>query len=139
MCRCVGRRAFRVALHVYRERRERTGIRSIIFRADFHLAARAVLPQREWAAFELHFFEGADWRACARALDLDRGNFWHWVYRAEERTGAELVRRRIFPLGEYFAFHPRGWTRGGGTASGRFLRMRSTGETMAAMGLYAVA
>jgi hypothetical protein len=48
---------------------------------------------------------GADWKLCCRQLGMDRGNFFHAVYRIEQRLGrifAELEPYALYPLDEYF-------------------------------------
>jgi hypothetical protein len=48
---------------------------------------------------------GADWRLCCRQLQMDRGSFFHEIYRIEQRLGrvfAELQPYALFPLSEYF-------------------------------------
>jgi hypothetical protein len=76
------------------------------FRADFELIARRTLDARHYAIFRLHFLEGLDWRACCNRLRMDRGNFFHSVYRIEERLGKayrEAVPYALFPVYEYFS------------------------------------
>lgn len=46
-----------------------------------------------------------DWRLCTRRLQLDRGSFFHAVYRIQERLGRtfkELEPYALYPLDEYF-------------------------------------
>jgi len=48
---------------------------------------------------------GADWRLCTRRLGMDRGNFFHMVYRIEQKLGRafrELKPYALYPLDEYF-------------------------------------
>ncbi len=76
------------------------------FRADFELIARRTLDARHFDVFRLHFVEGLDWKACCVRLHMDRGNFFHSVYRVEERLGKayrEAAPYALFPLYEYFA------------------------------------
>jgi hypothetical protein len=76
------------------------------FIADFYLLAKRTLNPRAWDLFQFHFLQGADWRACCQRLHLDRGEFWHEVYRVEETVGkaaAELQPYALWPLNEYFA------------------------------------
>ena len=56
--------------------------------------------------FRFHFLLGADWRLCCRQLKIDRGNFFHTIYRIEQKLGhifAELEPYPLYPLNEYFA------------------------------------
>jgi hypothetical protein len=48
---------------------------------------------------------GADWKLCTRKLGIDRGNFFHAVYRIEQKLGRvfrELEPYCLYPLDEYF-------------------------------------
>ena len=52
-----------------------------------------------------HFLLGGDWRICCRRLNLDRGNFYHAVYRVEQKLGyvfRSVEPYALFPLDEYF-------------------------------------
>jgi hypothetical protein len=73
--------------------------------ADFTIVARRTLDEEEYRLFRFHFLLGADWKLCARRLDMDRGNFYHSVYRIEQKLGRifrELEPYPLFPLDEYF-------------------------------------
>ena len=75
------------------------------FIADFTLVSRRVLNEFEHRIFKFHFLLGADWRLCCRKLGMDRGNFFHEVYRIEQRLGRvfrELQPYGLYPLDEYF-------------------------------------
>ena len=74
--------------------------------ADFCLVSRRSLDPSEHQVFRFHFLLGADWRLCCRQLKIDRGNFFHIVYRIEQKLGhvfAELEPYPLYPLNEYFA------------------------------------
>jgi len=80
------------------------------FIADFYLVSKRTLNDADWQIFRFHFLLGADWKLCCRRLDLDRGNFFHSVYRIEQtlgRTFRELKPYALFPLDEYFGCTPR--------------------------------
>jgi hypothetical protein len=73
--------------------------------ADFSLVSRRVLDEFEHRLFRFHFLLGADWKLCARRLGVDRGNFYHAVYRIEQKLGRtfrEIEPYPLFPLDEYF-------------------------------------
>ena len=73
--------------------------------ADFCLVSKRSLDAAEHQLFKLHFLMGADWRLCCGKLNLDKGNFFHTVYRIEQRLGRifrELEPYALFPLDEYF-------------------------------------
>ena len=75
------------------------------FMADFCLVSRRSLDELEYRIFRFHFLLGADWKLCCRRLKMDRGNFFHAVYRIEQKLGrvyAELQPYALFPLSEYF-------------------------------------
>jgi len=75
------------------------------FVADFYLVTRRALSPREWRIFSYHFLLGADWRLCTMRLQMDRGLFFHHVYRLEARLGRvfrELEPYGLYPLDEYF-------------------------------------
>jgi hypothetical protein len=73
--------------------------------ADFTLIARRTLEESEYRLFRYHFLLGADWKLCAGKLGLDRGNFFHALYRIEKKLGRvfrELQPYPLFPVDEYF-------------------------------------
>lgn len=73
--------------------------------ADFCLISKRTLNEEEYKLFRYHFLLGADWRLCCRKLDLDRGAFFHAVYRIQQKLGRvfrELKPFALFPLDEYF-------------------------------------
>lgn len=81
------------------------------YMADFCLVSRRVLAEPDYTVFRFHFLLGADWRLCCRRLNMDRGNFFHAVYRIEKQLGrcfAELKPYALYPVDEYFhgTIHP---------------------------------
>lgn len=76
------------------------------FMADVWLVAKRTLTQpTEWAIFRFHHLLGADWKLCGRRLGMDKGNFFHAVYRIEQKLGrvfAELKPYALYPIDEYF-------------------------------------
>ena len=63
------------------------------------------LTPEEYRLFSFHFLLGADWRLCCRRMNMDRGNFFHSVYRIEQKLGKifrELKPYALYPLDEYF-------------------------------------
>jgi len=73
--------------------------------ADFCLVSRRFLDEFEHKLFRLHFLLGADWRLCCRYLKMDKGVFFHAVYRIQQKLGRafrELRPYPLFPLDEYF-------------------------------------
>lgn len=87
--------------------------------ADFVLVSRRTLSESEYTLFKFHFLLGADWSLCCRRLKMDRGAFFHEVYRIQQKLGRtfrELEPHALFPLDQYF---------GGGT---RQTDVRETGN-----------
>jgi len=81
------------------------GRRDEEFVADFCLVSRRALDEFEHRIFRFHFLLGADWRLCCRRLGVDRGTFFHAVYRIQQKLGRvfrELEPYALFPLDEYF-------------------------------------
>lgn len=80
------------------------------FMADFTLIAKRTLSPEEYRIFRFHHLLGADWRLCCRRLNMDRGAFFHAVYRVEQKLGAafrETEPYPLYPLSEYFESHRR--------------------------------
>ncbi|MFN3322233.1 MAG: hypothetical protein ACK5AZ_01950 [Bryobacteraceae bacterium] len=74
--------------------------------ADFILVTRRTLDEEEFRLFRFHYLLGADWRLCCRRLNLDRGTFFHIVYRIQQKLGKtfrELEPYSLFPLEVYFS------------------------------------
>ena len=124
-CACVARAVCRICLLRYDECRamqggnggvsyEQTergrslvrfyGMRREEYIADVELTARRVLLPEEWSLFELHMLRKLTWRACCPTLRLDRGNFFHAVYRIETKLGLAFGALEPYSLlpGEYF-------------------------------------
>src|SRR5437879_4683865 len=57
------------------------------FMADFCLVSRRLLDDAEHRVFRYHFLLGADWRLCGRQLGIDRGTFFHTIYRIQQKLG----------------------------------------------------
>jgi len=75
------------------------------YMADFNVIARRALTVNDYRVFRFTFLLGADWMAVCSRLNLDRGNFFHAVYRIEAILGrnfAELEPYPLYPLDEYF-------------------------------------
>lgn len=75
------------------------------FIADFTLIAKRALDESEQKLFRFHFLLGADWKLCCRQLRMDRGNFFHTVYRIEQKLGLafrEVQPYALYPISEYF-------------------------------------
>jgi hypothetical protein len=125
-CKCVLRKVFTACLRKFRacaehsnrlpavrvehvsggrDSRHTWGMKSEEYMADFFLVTRRALDESEFRLFRFHFLLGADWKLCCRRLGMDRGNFFHAVYRVEEKLGRvfrELQPYGLYPLDEYF-------------------------------------
>jgi hypothetical protein len=88
-----------------RQRPNTWGRKDEEFIADFSLVSRRNLSEDEHRLFRYHFILGADWKLCTRKLGIDRGTFFHSVYRIEQKLGRmfrELEPYPLFPLDDYF-------------------------------------
>jgi hypothetical protein len=86
------------------------GLKNEEYIADFCLVSRRVLDDDEYKIFRYHFLLGADWTLCCRKLKVDRGTFFHDVYRVEQKLGRcfrELEPYALFPLDQYFNGTPK--------------------------------
>lgn len=75
------------------------------FVADFLLVSRRSLTPAEHQLFRFHFLLGADWRLCCTRLKLEKGAFFHCLYRIEQKLGRifrELEPYPLHPVDEYF-------------------------------------
>jgi len=129
-CECVFRSIFRICYERFREclakekylshvsfelhsgpnRRGTWGRKDEEYIADFTAIAKRELDPFEHRVFRYHFLLGADWRLCTRQMKLDRGTFFHAVYRIEKKMGRtlhELEPYALFPVDEYFNALPR--------------------------------
>jgi hypothetical protein len=80
------------------ERRVFWALKNEDYIADFLLVSRKALTEEEHDIFRFHFL-------CCRRLGMDRGNFFHAVYRIQQRLGrayAELQPYALYPLRDYF-------------------------------------
>jgi hypothetical protein len=95
----------RVELVGGRNRRPVWGRKDEEYIADFALVSKRFLDDFEYKIFRFHFLLGADWRLCCRQLKMDRGVFFHAVYRIQQKLGRafrELQPYALYPLDEYF-------------------------------------
>lgn len=88
-----------------RQRKSVWGLKNEEFIADFCLVSRRTLDEQEYQIFRYHFLLGADWKLCCRKLKMDRGTFFHEVYRIQQKLGRtfrELEPHALFPVDQYF-------------------------------------
>ena len=75
------------------------------YMGDFYLVSRRMLDEFENRVFRAHYLLGADWKLCCRQMRIDRGTFFHAVYRIQQKLGRvfrELSPYSLYPLDEYF-------------------------------------
>jgi hypothetical protein len=125
-CNCVFRAIFRACYRRFREYAEQEKTITTVtleycpgrnggkryysrkteeFLADFVLLSRRALDEEEYRAFRFHFLLGADWRLCCRQMNLDRGTFFHLIYRVEQKLGKAFALTEpyaLYPVDEYF-------------------------------------
>jgi len=73
--------------------------------ADFCSVSRRALDSTQYRIFKYHYLLGADWKICCRTLKMEKGDFFHAVYKIEAllgRTFRDLKPYALFPLYEYF-------------------------------------
>jgi hypothetical protein len=124
-CDCVLRAIFRVCYNRFRycctrekylskvtleihsgpNRRGTWGRKEEEYIADFINVSRRSLTEEEYRIFRFRYLLGGDWRLACRRLNVDRGTFFHTVYRIQHKLGLvfyELEPYGLFPLDEYF-------------------------------------
>lgn len=73
--------------------------------ADFEIIARRHLSPREWDIVWYYRMHEVDWERVAERVRMDRGAFFHSVYRIEQRLGRAFYETQpygIYPIDEYF-------------------------------------
>lgn len=73
--------------------------------ADFIALAKRTLDEEEHKIFRFHYLLGANWRICCERMKLDKGDFFHTVYRIEQKIGRALRETRpypLYPIDEYY-------------------------------------
>lgn len=82
------------------------------FCADFAVLAKRTLGEDSlsYVIFKLHFLDCCDWKVCARRMRINRGHFFHAVYRIKEKVGAALLGTlpfALYPTDSYFTRYRR--------------------------------
>ena len=75
------------------------------YAADFISITKRTLDESEYQLFKFHYLLGADWKLCCTRLKIDRGNFFHAVYRIQQKLGRafrETEPYGIFPVYAYY-------------------------------------
>lgn len=92
---CGGQEGYRM----YSRKREE-------FLADFCLISQRALDDFEYKLLRYHYLLGGDWKLCCAHFKIDRGAYFHSLYRIENRLGrvfAEVEPYALYPVSEYFA------------------------------------
>lgn len=96
-------------IHSGPNRRGTWGRKDEEYIADFLHTASRILTEEEHKIFRYRFLLGADWRLCARKLGIDKGRFFHAIYRIQVKLGQEFAHMQpysLFPLADYFCSMP---------------------------------
>lgn len=159
ICNCVLRGIFRRCLARYRQVSGsnefppmdiRRGLPNYEFAADFVLVSERTLlgmtryefnlrdkPEPlAWRIFKMHVLQAADWRYCCAKLGVNRGEFFHEVYRVEQRLGrayAEIAPIPLYPFGRYFGSTPeKRASRDAAGSAGRSRERKALGKVFSA-------
>ena len=124
-CKCVYRNVFRICYDRFKvssRRKEAIGVPALEhtaavhtkvnwarkheeYVADFLIVTKRTLNESEYRIFNYHFLLGADWKLCCRKLKMEKGVFFHSLYRIMVKLGrvyAELEPYALYPIHEYF-------------------------------------
>jgi hypothetical protein len=74
--------------------------------ADFLALTKRSLNEEEYRIFRMHYLLGANWRMCCQRLSVDKGQFFHIVYRIEQKVGRvfkETQPYALYPVDEYYS------------------------------------
>jgi hypothetical protein len=80
------------------------------FTADFVIVARRNLDAWQYQLFRFQYLLGADPNLVRKRLGLQRGAYFHAMYRIEEHLGqtyTELQPYALYPTKDYFSFRSR--------------------------------
>jgi hypothetical protein len=124
-CNCVFRTIFRLCYEQFRicsskekpcntavleynpntQKRTTYSLKEEEYIADFCIIVRRSLTEEQHQIFKYHYLLGAEWKSCCARLNMDRGSFFHNVYRIQQKLGRafrEWQPYGLFPLDEYF-------------------------------------
>jgi hypothetical protein len=93
-------------IHSGPNRRGTWGLKQEEYVADFLKVTQRTLTPEEYTIFKYRFLLGADWKLCIRRLKMERGPFFHAVYRIQTKLGqvfSELEPYALYPVDEYFS------------------------------------
>lgn len=113
LCNCVFRGVFRKCFYQWQHAVsfQWSNIRheEIDFAIDFEKIAVNRLTSIPAHVFRLHFLQGAPWKLCCQQMRISRGEFFHEVYRLEQRLGRVFVEMKpygLYPIQKYLAKNP---------------------------------
>ena len=118
-CHCVLRAIFRACFRRFVECAETVSLEISVthntgggwsrkneeYMADFELIVRRTLTPEEHRIFRYHYLLGADSRLCCRKLGMEKGSFFHVIYRIQHKLGQafrETEPYGLYPTDEYF-------------------------------------
>jgi hypothetical protein len=88
-----------------KERRGVWGRKDEEYIVDFLNVTKRALSDDEHRIFRYHYLLAADWKMCCRKLNIDRGTFYHEIYKIQEKLGRiyrDLQPYGLYPLDQYF-------------------------------------
>jgi len=113
LCNCVFRGVFRKCFYQWQHAAsfQWSNIKheEIDFAIDFEKIAVNRLTSIPAHVFRLHFLQGAPWKLCCQQMRISRGEFFHEVYRLEQRLGRVFVEMKpygLYPIQKYLAKNP---------------------------------
>lgn len=71
--------------------------------ADVERIARKHLTPVEWKVFRLNSLEGWDWHTGVRQTGLNKGDYFHAIYRIQAKLGAAFSAAGLCPVDEYLS------------------------------------
>ena len=75
-----------------------------MYRADFCSTVRKAIARDDIPVLNSFFLDGRDWKYCCELLKMERGAFFHAVYRIEQTGGRALMEQKpyaLYPLDSY--------------------------------------
>ncbi len=63
------------------------GLKDEEYAADFCLISQRSLSLRQHRLFRWHYLLCADWKLCCAKENMERGEFFHEIYRIEQKLG----------------------------------------------------
>jgi hypothetical protein len=73
------------------------------YSAEIWIVARRQLNAKQWIIYREYLINDRPWAEVDKHVRHGRGNFFHEVYRTEEKLGAALIGSPMFPPATYFA------------------------------------